>query len=139
LRNTPIAGPPRAPRPKVGAEDAARARQRRLASLDFEEGSLRDARQSLEATQPGRRARMQRIRWFAYGIVVGTLGASLGGGGAEALCRVMRDVGARAVRTSDSRPAAPDPPAAVPTVRVDDLPPAARDPGRDPRSSTRAP
>jgi hypothetical protein len=97
---------------------------------------------SLEATQPGHRARMERIRWFAYGILVGTVGSAVGGGGGEALLRAVHDCSAGAARTIESRPveaptalpmglavspAQTEPPATVPTVRVDDLPPATKD------------
>jgi hypothetical protein len=172
IRTTPLAGPPRAPRPTVsvggavgarrlpdGSGDAARAsvetrRTERLASLDFEDNSTPRGAQSLEATQPGHRARMQRIRWFAYGILVGTVGSAVGGGGAEVLLHATCDWSAGAVRALgcgpvNTPPALPmglgvaprpsAPPAIVPTVRVDDLPPAARDPGPDSRGPTRAP
>jgi len=97
---------------------------------------------------------MQRFRWFVYGIVVGTAGAAMGGGGAEALCRAMHDLGAGAVRTLESRPVETPPAlpvnlagasgvagvrAPVPTVRADDLPPATKDPGADPHGPTSAP
>jgi hypothetical protein len=126
----------------------------RLAPLDFEDITSRRNAPSLETTQPGHRARMQRIRWFAYGIVVGTVGAAMGGGGAEALCRAVREMHAGTARAADSRsveasPTLPpldlevapgaDPPPVVPTVKVGDLPPAAKDRGANPRGSTRAP
>jgi hypothetical protein len=129
-------------------------RAQRLASLDFEDGASRLGSRSLEATQPGHRARMQRIRWFAYGILVGTVGSAVGGGGAEILLRATCDWSAGAVRALgcglvDARPAlpmrlavAPGPSAAppsVPTVRVDDLPPAAKEPSAESRGPTRAP
>ena len=171
IRTTPLAGPRRAPRPTFGAGAGSTglapagsgegtptyvetARTQRLASLDFEESTSRRGGQSLEATQPGHRARRQRIRWFAYGILVGTVGSAMGGGGAEALLRAAREWSAGAVRTLDGRPVeAPpalpmgmavtpgdiDAPAAVPTVRVDDLPPATREPGAASHGPTRVP
>jgi hypothetical protein len=81
-----------------------------LAALDYEDVSARRSPPSLEKTQPGHRARMQRIRWFAYGIVVGTLGAAIGGGGAEPLCRAFHDWVAGAVRTYDGRSVENPPP-----------------------------
>jgi hypothetical protein len=172
IRTTPLAGPRRAPpRPTgivgdavgtrvspEGSVDAAPAsvgtrRTERLASLDFEDGGTRPGARSMEATQPGHRARMQRIRWFAYGILVGTVGSAVGGGGAEILlgatCEwstgVVRAFGCGAVNSPPASPmdlaVAPVPSipqASVPTVRVDDLP-AAKDPGPDSRGPTRAP
>jgi hypothetical protein len=127
-----------------------------LASLDFEDVSTRPrGARSLEATQPGHHARMQRMRWFAYGILVGTVGSVMGAGGAEALLHATCDWSSGALRAfgcgavDDAPPflpmglaVAPGPsagPAIVPTVRVDDLPPAAKDPGPDSRGPTRAP
>jgi hypothetical protein len=172
IRTTPIAGPRRTPRPTIGGGDAGgttpsrngsgygtpvyveKHRTERLASLDFEDGASRLGPQSLEATQPGHRARMQRIRWFAYGILVGTVGSAVGGGGAEILLRATCDWSAGAARALgcglvDTRSVLPlglaiapgpsAPPPSVPTVRVDDLPPAAKDPSADSRGPTRAP
>jgi hypothetical protein len=71
---------------------------RGLPPLDY--GDPRSVGPTLESTRPGRRYRVQHLRWFAVGLAIGALVAVLGQGGIGATCRALRG-------RSASRPAEP--------------------------------
>jgi hypothetical protein len=94
MATAPIAGPRRARAPAATPAESP---------LDYGETSSAEARQ-LESTQPGKRLRTNRVRWFVLGIAFGAVAAVVATGDAPATLSAARAWGASALRSLEHKP-----------------------------------
>jgi len=111
MPNAPIAGPRRL-RPTTLPQESlvvvppvGPGSTRALPPLDYDDTGRGRRPKELEATQPGRRRRSNRVLWFVLGIAFGAVAAVFARGDAMGTLQAARAWGASTLRSMEHKPA----------------------------------